>query len=138
MGYSLKEMNEMDYGLKEMNDTVTKVGMMCGWVRLSWRNFSVTKSITEERDHTNPNLKLIFSLAQYKCILCSHKHDLNNFNEYVWKSIEERRKFLARKKLCYCCYKPISISHNARTCNDRPINQTCQKIVTLKAENRRW
>ena len=46
--------------------------------------------------------------AQEKCILCCHKHDLDNCEEHIKKSIEERSKFLARKKLCYGCYKPIS------------------------------
>ena len=44
--------------------------------------------------------------AQDKCILCSHKHDLDKCEEYMKKSIEERRKLLAWKKLCYGCYKP--------------------------------
>ena len=29
--------------------------------------------------------------------------------------------------LGYGCYKPISVSHNARTCNDRRICQICKK-----------
>ena len=29
--------------------------------------------------------------------------------------------------LCYGCYKAISMSHNARTCNDRPISQISKK-----------
>ena len=57
--------------------------------------------------------------AQHKCILYSHKHDLDNHEEYMKKSIEERSKFLAQKKQCYGCYKPVLMSHNARTCNDK-------------------
>ena len=51
MGYGLKEMNEMDYGLKETNDNMTKAEMMWGWVIMSWSNLSVMKSITEQRDN---------------------------------------------------------------------------------------
>ena len=40
------------------------------------------------------------------------------------KSIEERSEFLFW--LCYGCYKP-TMSHNARTCNDRRICQICRK-----------
>ena len=65
--------------------------------------------------------------VQDKCILCYHKHNLDNCEEYIMKSIEERSKFLAWKKLCYGCYKPISISHNAITCNNRQICQICKK-----------
>ena len=51
MGYGLKEMNEMDYGLKETNDNMTKAEVMWGWVIMSWSNLSVMKSITEQRDN---------------------------------------------------------------------------------------
>ena len=51
MGYGLKEMNEMDYGLKETNDNMTKAEVMWGWVIMSWLNLSVMKSITEQRDN---------------------------------------------------------------------------------------
>ena len=64
---------------------------------------------------------------QYKCILCSHKLDLDSCEEYMTKSIEERSKLLARKKLCYGCYKTMSMSHNARNCSDRRICQICKK-----------
>ena len=53
-------------------------------------------------DHHQPE-------AQGKCICCSHKHDLGNCEEYMRKNIEERSKFLAQKKLCYGCYKLISM-----------------------------
>ena len=51
MGYGLKEMDEMDYGLKETNDNMTKAEVMWGWVIMSWSNLSVMKSITEQRDN---------------------------------------------------------------------------------------
>ena len=51
MGYGLKEMNEMDYGLKETNDNMTKAEVMWGWVIMSWSTLSVMKSITEQRDN---------------------------------------------------------------------------------------
>ena len=43
------------------------------------------------------------------------------------KSISERRKFLAWKNLFYGCYKPVSMSHNERTCKYRRICHTCKK-----------
>ena len=49
-------------------------------------------------------------------------HDLDNCEEYMKKSLEEKRKFLAP----YGCYKPISTAHNARPCNDRRICQICK------------
>ena len=69
-------------------------------------------SFATDVDHHQPE-------AQDKCIYCCHKHDLDNCEEYMRKSIEERSKFLAQKKLCYGCYRLISMLHNARTCSDR-------------------
>ena len=43
------------------------------------------------------------------------------------KSIEERSKFVAWKKPSYGCYKPISMSNNARTFSDRRICHICKK-----------
>ena len=77
-------------------------------------------SFTTDINHDHPE-------AQDKCILCSHKHDLDNCEEYMKKSIEERSKFLAQKKLCYGCYKPVLMSHYERACNDRRICQICKK-----------
>ena len=57
--------------------------------------------------------------AQDKCILCSHKDDLDNCVEYMKKSREEGRKLLTWKEQCFGCYEPISMSQKVRTCNDR-------------------
>ena len=59
--------------------------------------------------------------AQDKCILLCHKHCLGNCEEYMKKTMEERSKLFARKKLFSGCFKQISMSHNARTCSDRRI-----------------
>ena len=57
--------------------------------------------------------------------------DLEHCEEYMKKSTEERSKFLAQKKLCYGCYKPILMSHNAKTRSDRQICQICKKECIL-------
>lgn len=61
--------------------------------------------------------------AQDKCILCSHKDDLDNCVEYMKKSREEGRKLITWKEQCFGCYEPISMSQKVRTCNNR---QKCQ------------
>ena len=40
MDNGLKEMNEMDYDLKKMNDTMTKAEVVRRWVMMSWLNLS--------------------------------------------------------------------------------------------------
>ena len=89
-----------------------------GNLRKRRSNSKTNGSFATEIDHHQPE-------AQDKFILSCHKHNLHNCEEYMKKSIEERTKFLAWKKLCYGCYKPISMSHNARTSNDG-IFQMCK------------
>ena len=67
MDYGLMKMDEMDYGLKEMNDTMTKAEVMWSWVMMAWWNLTVLKSITEQRDDQNPNLQSMFSLGHQWC-----------------------------------------------------------------------
>ena len=81
--------------------------------------------------------------ARDKCILCCDKHHLENCKEYMKKIIEDWSKFFARKKLWYGSCKPISLSNNVRTCNDKRVCQICKKKhptslhgYTLKQEAR--
>ena len=43
------------------------------------------------------------------------------------KSVEERRKFLFQKKLCYGCYMPTSTDHNSQSGKQRGVCDTCGK-----------
>ena len=54
------------------------------------------------------------------CIHCKKEHDLDDCDEYLKKSIGERRKFLAEKQLCYSCYMP---GHRSRGCSQK---RTCK------------
>ena len=85
------------------------------------------RSNTKNYGSFSTNISYHQPKAQEKRILCSHKYDLSNCQEYMKKSIEERSKFLARNKLCYGYYKPISMTYNIRTCNDRWICQICKE-----------
>ena len=49
------------------------------------------------------------------CPLCQRDHDLDKCEDFMKKSTEDRSKFLAKNKLCYGCYMPISSDHNARS-----------------------
>ena len=110
-----------------------KVTQWCHWQKKQKRTDAEAKSDNHRKRKSNKKYDSFATYinhhqpeAQDKCILSSHKHNLDNCEEYMKKSIEERSKFLAQK-LCYGCYKPISMWHNARTCNDRQICQICKK-----------
>ena len=55
------------------------------------------------------------SRLQNSCPLCQRDHDLDKCEDFMKKSTEDRSKFLAKNKLCYGCYMPISSDHNARS-----------------------
>lgn len=53
------------------------------------------------------------------CPACSAKHDLGDCKLFLSYTIEDRSKFLGRKRLCYGCYDPITDKHNAKSCPHR-------------------
>ena len=53
--------------------------------------------------------------------LCQKDHDLDKCEDFKKKTIEDKSKFLAKNKLCYGCYMPISFDHNARICKQRRV-----------------
>ena len=42
------------------------------------------------------------------------------------KTLNERTKLLANKKLCYGCYQPMTSNHNAKTCKQRLLYRICK------------
>ena len=60
-----------------------------------------------------------------ECPLCSSSHDLDDCKLYLDLQVNERSKILFKNKLCYGCYKPISTTHNARTCEERRTCKVC-------------
>lgn len=61
------------------------------------------------------------------CPSCRRVHDLDDCREYQAKSVDERRRFLIEKQLCFACYATASKSHNARTCKQRRVCKICGK-----------
>ena len=43
------------------------------------------------------------------------------------KTLKERTKLLANKKLCYGCYQPITSNHNFKTCKQRLLCRICKE-----------
>ena len=41
-------------------------------------------------------------------------------------TVDDRSKFLGKMRLCYGCYKPITMSHNAKTCTQRKKCEICK------------
>ena len=59
--------------------------------------------------------------------VASDGHDADDCSIFNGQTVEERSKTLARKKLCYGCYKPITADHNARTCKTQRTCKICNQ-----------
>ena len=67
------------------------------------------------------------SRLQNSCPLCQRDHDLDKCEDFMKKSVEDRSKFLAKNKLSYGCYTPISSDHNARSCKQKSLHNIQRK-----------
>ena len=52
-------------------------------------------------------------------------HELNDCQFYNEVSVEDRSSLL-KNKLCYGCYRKITSTYRARTCNNRRVCKVCQ------------
>ena len=59
------------------------------------------------------------------CPVCDEGHDLDKCGKYLQLQVEERRKLLYDKKLCFGCYGPSSETHRARSCHLKRQCDTC-------------
>ena len=64
--------------------------------------------------------------SSLKCQFCDGNHDLDDCQFYNELSVEDRSSFLKKNKLCYGCYREITSTHTARTCNNRRVYKVCQ------------
>ena len=64
--------------------------------------------------------------SSLKCQFCDANHDLDDCQVYNELSVEDRSSFLKKNKLCYGCYREITSTHTAGTCNNRRVCMVCQ------------
>ena len=58
------------------------------------------------------------------CILCNENHDLDSCDKFARKSIEDKRKFIMEKGLCFGCLRR---NHISKLCRNRLKCQKCDK-----------
>ena len=63
--------------------------------------------------------------SSLKCQFCDGNHDLDDCQFYNELSVEDRSSFLKKNKFCYGCYREITLTHTARTCNNRRVCKVC-------------
>ena len=64
---------------------------------------------------------------EVNCYLCDGTHKVEDCQEIIGKTVEERSKIIGKKKLCYGCLEPMTKEHNAKTCKQRLTCKTCGK-----------
>ena len=62
------------------------------------------------------------------CPKCSSTHDLEECREYLGLSLDERKKFLIQKHLCFGCLKLTSRSHSVKTCRYKKKCGECSRL----------
>ena len=59
------------------------------------------------------------------CILCAGTHDLDDCKYFNGKTLEQRKNFLAEKRLCYACF---GSGHRSRGCLQKRTCKSCQGL----------
>lgn len=59
-----------------------------------------------------------------KCLLCQKYHDLESCKDFVAKSLEDKKKFLTEKSLCFACF---GSGHRSKGCTNKRVCQICNK-----------
>ena len=59
-------------------------------------------------------------------VMCKKNHDMDNCKNFLELSVNKRSRYLAKNKLCFGCYDPITSNHSAKTCTKRIIRKECK------------
>ena len=77
-------------------------------------------------DTPNRRLKTFLASTTMNCPACSNEHDLDDCTTFLAHTVEERKDYLFKNRLCFSCYQPISYSHSARNCRQRRTCKVCK------------
>jgi hypothetical protein len=59
-----------------------------------------------------------------ECIFCKGSHPLDLCGKFLEKSMDERKEFARKNRLCFACLKP---NHISKKCTARAVCRTCSK-----------
>ena len=69
------------------------------------------------------------------CSLCKRPHNLNDCEQFLKKTLTERREFVAEKKLCFGCF---SDQHIVKNCKERQTCKTCKRQHPTSLHDYDW
>ena len=61
-------------------------------------------------------------------LVCGEGHLIDHCKEFMEKSPKERTKILAKGKLYFGCYQPMTENHNAKSCKQRLVCRLCFEL----------
>ena len=79
------------------------------------KTYATKTDITEEKKK-----------CQSPCHMCKKIHDMDNCKKFLELGVNERSRYLAKNKLCFGCYDPITSKHSAKTCTKRITFKECK------------
>ena len=82
---------------------------------------------SKTKTHQRPWKSTVYQSStslKLQCPLCNDPHDLDDCLRFLRRSLEERRDFLFKTRLCFSCYNPSSKEHSAKNCKNR---RTCKE-----------
>ena len=62
------------------------------------------------------------------CLVCGKGHLIDQCKEFMEKSLKERTKILAKGKLCFGYYQPMTENHNAKSCKQQLVCRLCSEF----------
>ena len=69
------------------------------------------------------------------CSLCKRRHNLKDCEQFLKKTLTERREFVVEKKLCFGCF---SDQHIAKNCKERQTCKTCKRPRPISLHDYDW
>ena len=61
-------------------------------------------------------------------LVCGKVHLIDHCEEFMEKRQKERKEILAKGKLCFGCYQPMTEKHNAKSCKQRLVCRLCFEL----------
>ena len=63
--------------------------------------------------------------------MCKKNHDMDNCKNFLELSVNKRSRYLAKNKLCFGCYDPITSNHSAKTQRHAPRGLYVKNVRTI-------
>ena len=127
--YQVRKNRHIEAGLDEFISFVEEETALINdpnYSRLALQDFKEETTPRQGQKKGKDFKSLRTSAAHSRCPMCEETHDLDKCEKYLQLSVNERRKWLYKKQLCFSCYNPSNENHQARSCTKKRKCETCK------------